>query len=202
MTLAPTQHGTMDFFKDIAKYFMDFLETDFHKRRLPKRTVKYRNKDNLLIGVHLKKYETFNPKIRTFISQGFPDESEIVVNEGQYKTKLPKNIYELVKLQIENITKKDLSRLIEVLSIKIESNRSLHFDSLDNAILSTRDDADKIYFEEIVHPFITSIEKPLENSNLGNADDLYLIELEICSQAYVKFNKKNNIVSSFSKISY
>jgi hypothetical protein len=26
--------------KEIAKYFMDFLETDFHKHRLPRRSIK------------------------------------------------------------------------------------------------------------------------------------------------------------------
>lgn len=26
--------GTLDFFREVTKYFMDFLETDFHKRDL------------------------------------------------------------------------------------------------------------------------------------------------------------------------
>ena len=48
-----------NFIKEIAKYFMDFLETDFHKRRLPRRSVKYKNNDNLLIGINLTKYPKF-----------------------------------------------------------------------------------------------------------------------------------------------
>jgi len=31
------------FIKEVAKYFMDFLETDFHKRRNPKRSIQLRN---------------------------------------------------------------------------------------------------------------------------------------------------------------
>jgi hypothetical protein len=27
------------FIKEVAKYFMDFLETDFHKRKNPKRSI-------------------------------------------------------------------------------------------------------------------------------------------------------------------
>ena len=29
--------GTLAFFREVTKYFMDFLETDFHKATLPKR---------------------------------------------------------------------------------------------------------------------------------------------------------------------
>lgn len=44
------------FIKEVTKYFMDFLETDFHKRCNPKRSVQLRNSSNLLIGLNLNKY--------------------------------------------------------------------------------------------------------------------------------------------------
>jgi len=47
------------FVKEVAKYFMDFLETDFHKRRFPKRSIKLKNEDNLQIGLNLHKYPSF-----------------------------------------------------------------------------------------------------------------------------------------------
>ena len=52
-TKAPSQFtpaGPLLFLKEVAKYFMDFLETDFHKRHTPKRAVRFRNADNLLTG--------------------------------------------------------------------------------------------------------------------------------------------------------
>ena len=61
---AEDNSGTLDFFSEVTKYFMDFLETDFHKRRLPRRSIKARNSDNLLVGVSLKKYESFNREIQ------------------------------------------------------------------------------------------------------------------------------------------
>ena len=47
------QNNGLAFIKEVAKYFMDFLETDFHKRRNPKRSVQLRNSSNLLIGLNL-----------------------------------------------------------------------------------------------------------------------------------------------------
>ena len=54
---------TLPFIKAVAKYFMDFLETDFHKRRNPKRIIQNKNSDNLHIGLNLNKYPTFNKLI-------------------------------------------------------------------------------------------------------------------------------------------
>lgn len=44
------------FVKDLASYYMDFLETDFHRRKTPKRSVRFRNSDNLLVGINLGRY--------------------------------------------------------------------------------------------------------------------------------------------------
>jgi hypothetical protein len=41
---APSK-GMHAFIKDLASYYMDFLETDFHRRKTPKRSVRFRNSD-------------------------------------------------------------------------------------------------------------------------------------------------------------
>lgn len=47
------------FIKEVAKYFMNFLETDFHKRKNPKRSIQFRSSNNLLVGLNLNKYPSF-----------------------------------------------------------------------------------------------------------------------------------------------
>src|SRR3990167_9626806 len=92
------------FIKEVAKYFMDFLETDFHKHKLPRRSIKFRNNDNLLVGLNLQKYETFNALILELISKNFDKDVLNKISKGIYKTSLPKNLLELIKLQIGKIT--------------------------------------------------------------------------------------------------
>ena len=58
------------FAKSLGKYYMEFLETDFKKQRIPKRRINYRDNNNLLIGLNLKKYDRFDKKIRKHISNG------------------------------------------------------------------------------------------------------------------------------------
>ena len=39
--------NNLNFVQGLAKYFMDFLETDFHKRKKPKRSIKFKNNKSL-----------------------------------------------------------------------------------------------------------------------------------------------------------
>jgi len=69
---------TLLFIREVAKYFMDFLETDFHKRRLPKRNIQLHSKDNLLVGLNLNKYPSFNRLIWELIIKNFDKPIQIV----------------------------------------------------------------------------------------------------------------------------
>ena len=41
--------NNLNFVQGLAKYFMDFLETDFHKRKKPKRSIKFKNNNPISI---------------------------------------------------------------------------------------------------------------------------------------------------------
>ena len=59
------------FIKEVAKYFMDFLEIYFHKRKNPKRSVSFRSSNNLLIGLNLNKYPSFYDLVWKAINHAF-----------------------------------------------------------------------------------------------------------------------------------
>jgi len=81
--------SSVSFIREVAKYFMDFLETDFHKRKNPKRSVQLRNRDNLLIGLNLNKYPDFNKKVWELINKGF-NERKTVIEKGYTKPVSPR----------------------------------------------------------------------------------------------------------------
>ena len=171
--------GTLEFFREVTKYFMDFLETDFHKRKLPRRLVRSRNSDNLLVGVSLKKYDTYYSQISKYIKEGFPAETTLQIKKGQFKTKLPKNVVELIELQISKITKNQFSGLLDAVALRVEQEAILHKDDYDLAVSSTLESAGIAFYSEMIHPFITSLEKPLTNKELGDQDDIFMLEQEL-----------------------
>ena len=177
--------GTLEFFREVTKYFMDFLETDFHKQRLPKRTIKTRNSGNLLIGFNLKKYESFQRVIEKHIASNFPADVTLQVKKAQHKTKLPRNVLDLIELQISKISQSEFSNLLEEIAVRIEQEAVLNKDDFEVALMNACDNASASYFNLVIHPFILSLEKPLTNKELGDESDIFMMEQELV-EAFVE----------------
>ena len=167
------------FFKEVAKYFMDFLETDFHKRKFPRRSIKFRNNDNLLIGLNLQKYETFNKLILELINKNFDKSVVDKISKNVYKTNLPKNLVELIKLQIGKISATQINQLISKVAEEVEKAGTLYEKEYDQALTTCVEASARHIKEELVSPFIQSIEKVLTNLSLGDEDNIYTIEEEL-----------------------
>lgn len=186
------------FFKEVAKYFMDFLETDFHKRKLPRRSIKYRDGDNLLIGLNLQKYESFNKLVLELIQKNFDKDVLGQLEKGVHKTTLPKNLLELIQLQVGKIQASQITSVVDDIADEIEKSGTLHAEEYDIALSSSVEAAAQIIHSELVDPFIKSIEKPLQNLHLGEEDDIYRIEEELTSVLVRQLeNKISEILNLF-----
>src|SRR5580698_1254049 len=91
-----TERSPLLFIREVAKYFMDFLETDFHKQRAPKRAIRFRDANGLLVGINLKKYSTFGSKIWYLTSRGFARSLVNEIGRGAYRTEVPRTLVELI----------------------------------------------------------------------------------------------------------
>lgn len=176
-----TSQNGLVFIKEVAKYFMDFLETDFHKRKNPKRNIQMRNSSNLLVGLNLGKYPNFNTLVWKTIAHGFNGNSLNTIQKGVYRTNIPKNLIDLIKLQIERVNPKQVANVINQISDEIEKLAMLHSKEYDQAFIASIESARKIIKSELVLPFISNLEKPLENLNLGDENNLYIMEEELTS---------------------
>ncbi len=124
-TTAKIKHNTkspesLEFIKEVAKYFMDFLETDFHRRSTPKRAIRFRNNDNLLVGLNLSKYTSFNSLVWKSINRAFDRDVLNTVVKGTHRTNIPTNLLDLIKLQTEKISIKQIDNILQEISEEIE----------------------------------------------------------------------------------
>src|SRR3989344_3700888 len=108
------------FIKEVAKYFMDFLETDFHKRKNPKRSIQLKNASNLLVGINLNKYPTFANLAWKAVNHAFDKESLNSIQKGVYRTNIPKNLLDLVELSLSKISDQQVKQLLKQISDEIE----------------------------------------------------------------------------------
>jgi len=167
------------FIKEVAKYFMDFLETDFHKRKNPKRSIQFRSSNNLLVGLNLNKYPSFNNLVNRAINHAFDKNTLNTIQKGVYRTNIPKNLLDLVKLQTEKITNKQITKILEQIAEEIEKSATLYKKEYDQALNTSLEAVAKILKTDLVLPFISNIQKPLENLNLGDENNIYLMEEEL-----------------------
>jgi len=167
------------FIKEVAKYFMDFLETDFHKQRAPKRAIRFRDANDLLVGINLKKYSSFVPKIWHLINRGFARSLANEIGRGTYRTEIPRSLVELIRLQAEQISDEKLSNVISDIAEKISKVAASHAKDYDKALTLVTEVAARTIQKEVVIPLISNLEKPLLNLELGDGNHVYLMQEEL-----------------------
>ena len=88
------QSDPLKFVKELATYYMDFLETDFHRHRNPKRSVRLRSADNLLVGINLARYLAFVQAAWRVIPSGFSKDTLAEIRKGAFRTAFPATLLE------------------------------------------------------------------------------------------------------------
>ena len=171
--------GNLTFVKEVAKYFMDFLETDFHKRKNPKRSIKYRTNDNLLVGVNLSKYPSFTKDVWKLVSHEFDKSSLGTISKGVYRSNLPQNLLDLVNLQVGKIQSSQINELVNAITDDLEKSATIFSKEYEKALEAVREDASTHIKTFLVLPFVESIEKSVENLAIGDENDIFLMEEEL-----------------------
>jgi hypothetical protein len=172
--------GTLQFVKELSKYYMDFLETDFHRRREPKRSIKFRNANNLQVGVNLGRYPTFAQNEWNVIRSGFKKDALARISKGAYRTTIPQPVLELIKLEIGKIADDQLTAMRAALGQDIAGSARANRLDYDKALTEALDSAAKRVRAELVLPFVGRLKRPLERLDLGDENTLFLIEAELC----------------------
>ena len=194
---AETKNPTLNFIREVAKYFMDFLETDFHKRRNPKRSVKLHSEDNLLLGLNLDKYPSFNALVWEAINHNFGKDVLNKIGKGVFKTSIPQNLLDLINLQIDKLSVKNVSKIILEMAEVIENSAVTYKKEYDKALAVSLENASTLVKQGLVIPFVQSLEKSLENLQLGDENSVFIMEEEL---AEVLMKLLENKISEILKL--
>jgi len=180
--------NTLAFIKEIAKYFMDFLETDFHKRRNPRRSWKLHNDDGLMVGLELQNYPDFERAVRKLLSKAF--QKPLDVSKGEFRAPVPEGLLNLVRLQTQSLTTGVVEECLTKISIDVGQYIALGAEEYDQAVGSASEDAVAAIKESLVSPFLRSLDKPLKNLALGDDSVLFQMEQELTSVIFRQIEAK------------
>ena len=94
---------------------MNFLETDFKRRRLPKRSNSSKDRAGNLLSFKLSKYPTFKRKIVSLIDDS-KSEFSVEIGRGKFKSIISENLTELITEQTIRKLNDTRGQLIEILN--------------------------------------------------------------------------------------
>lgn len=167
-----------NFLRDIARYYMDFLETDFHKRSVPKRSIKYRDSNNALVGINLYRYESFFKKIWNVVNKPLHIENEISIQKGQYKSKIKANLKDYIDQQIDSFPEELFEQMSnEALEFAI-SNRGSYLEDPDGFKSSVIENISSILHGSLIEITVSKLEH-IFSSTTKAIDSLYRTEIEL-----------------------
>ncbi len=166
------------FIREVGRYFMEFLETDFHKRKLPKRSIKLHNAKGLLTGVNVGKYPSFYRVAHKLLEVSFSDGLG-AVQKGVYKADIPQTLLDLIARQISNIGEDSITSVIKELDEAVKQASIKHSDDYLEAYNSVIVEAGSIFKKHIILGLVKSIEKPLEGAKLSDENAIFQIEEEL-----------------------
>ena len=175
------QPKEINFIKEVAKYFMDFLETDFHKKNAPKRSISFRNDKNYLVWINLKKYDKFTKIVRDLINKNFDKDIISTITKWVYYTNIPKDFLDLITLKSNQITQEDINNLYDKIDESINTWLEDHKDELDQAIQHAFRLISKNIDDIILTTFFKDLEKPIENLKLWDENTIYIMQDELNS---------------------
>ncbi len=169
-----SKHGIAAFVSDLATYYMDFLETDFHKRRVPKRSVQFRNSKNLRVGLDLAKYDAFQSSVLKVLEGGM--KASLSITRGKYRSVVPQAIKNLIAAHTMSISDKVLAEVAESIATKITDISKPESTDLGDALSRSLDSATEAIRTNIVTPFVRNVEGLLHSSSGADIESVYSLE--------------------------
>lgn len=175
-----------NFIKEVAKYFMDFLETDFHKTRLPKRNSISKIVKWYKVWLDLEKYKKLKKDFYTTFYGGFK-KNTLSIKKGTYISFISENIFKLIKSKVKSLDEE----LLNITFIEIEKNlkeiKKVNIKNYQLYLETSKDTIQTIFSRNFILPFLNSIEEPLKTLELVDENWLYQIEWELSDSLYSVF---------------
>ena len=96
--------GTGGFVGALARYYSEFLATDFKKGRLPKRRFQIKDKKGRRTGIPLEKFPSFLTLLTKDLSKNFGRNLEVTITNGAHTSSLSNIVIKVIRTEIEKLT--------------------------------------------------------------------------------------------------
>jgi superfamily I DNA and/or RNA helicase/very-short-patch-repair endonuclease len=183
------ENSSIKFVKEVAKYFMEFLDTDFKKSRIPKRNTINNTQNGLKVGINLKKYPKLKNTLLGMLNSGF-NKDELKIKKGDYTCKIPQTFLTLITKKINDITEEEIETVINEIQKLIEENALKYSKEYNYYLEETKEQTKSILSKFLILPFLNDLDKPLEDLDIADENSRYQLEIDIVDSVFSIFEEK------------
>lgn len=160
------------FEKEIVKYYMDFIETDFHKRRTPKRKIVYSKPDNLVVGCNTQRFPKFERSILDMLKKQFSGKEQITVQKGMHT--VPVKIVAIERIVLA--AKSECAEAVSDMNMALNRYINILLDNENTTMTVLLEDASNAIQEmaesALVDPFLLKTADLFDNAGVSEQDIL------------------------------
>jgi len=184
------------FLRDIARYFRDFLDTDFHRQRLPKRQIIRQDKQGNLTGIAIKKYSALTQAIWDKLQKSASNGIEFKVVRGRYQAKINTNLSSLIEKYIHAIKSEDVVALKDKSSSLIRNLFEQYADNPERLSAEVISGLERELMRSIIVPLLKHLELYFDENNVQGIETIFDIEDELGQR--IVANSEEAICSSLN----
>jgi superfamily I DNA and/or RNA helicase/very-short-patch-repair endonuclease len=193
----PTDCKDNRFTKEVARYFMDFLETDFKSRRIPKRNTIEKTQNGFNVCFDLEKYPELKKNLTSLLNSGFEKDS-ITISKGKYTNNVPASLVKLIVKKIKELPQENLGDVFKKIEDVLKNNALLFEKQYDKFLEESYIEIRKIFAKSFILPLLDDLDKPLENLKLADENAKYQLETDISDSLFAMFeNRYEEVLQSF-----
>ncbi len=181
---------SQEFIKTLAKYYQEFLSSDFKKARAPKRRFTSTDPKKRRVGIVVDKYTNLYSKFVDVLSKEKIESRQFTVTKNQFSTQLSEINKKKLKTEIEKIdfekVKAGFSEIVLPLSDKYTNSKSSPNNDLEFELFNTA--VSNLFRAAVVTELVDNISASIESVQTRALDSLIDIEdelTEICMDAYL-----------------
>ena len=170
-------HG--NFLSNIARYFRDFLDTDFKRQRLPKRQLQRADRSGNLTGITISKYPSLVQQIWGRLLEPIGNGLELKIDRGRHKAKINPQLSDLIEKYIDIFPAEKLQDMLSRGQKLARAAVSRYHDDPEHCKAIILSELERDVIRSIVVPLLKHLEPYFDKQNIQGLETVFDIEDEL-----------------------
>lgn len=170
-----------EFASKVSRYFLEFLESDFHRQRAPRRRVQLRTDSGLLAAMALRRYPTLAQAVRQLIACAVKDGLELKIPHRKFLSPLSPTLRNLIEQHIASLPDSSFENVRRHVLHTAKSTRGQAVDHPEVWVERVIEVFAESFSVEVVRPLLTLLDGPIREQAYSPVDSAFALEADMVS---------------------